>query len=485
MKDYKFYLEKTGEIGYVGKLIHSIVYIEGLPGARSYEVVVFENGGLGLILSLGRKYIEVLLLGQEARVGEEVARTGETLQIPLSTEILGNAVSPLGIGLNGSKVVNKPEETRPVDNEPLGILGRNEVKRPFETGTKIVDLIIPLGRGQRELVVGDRKTGKTLFLMQTMLAQALQGTICVYTAIGKRQHELLDIINFINTNKINNNTVVVASGSADQAGLVFLTPYTAMTIAEYFRDKGKDVLVILDDMTAHANYYREITLLARRFPGRSSYPGDIFYIHAKLIERAGSYEKGSITCLPVAEAVMGDLSGYIQTNLMAMTDGHIFFDIDRYNRGIRPAINPFLSVTRVGLQAQSPLVRDLNRQISSFLVHLEDLRDFMHFGTEVSESLKKTLDLGEKVEEFFGQPDLSIVPVNISIFLLAAIWGGFAKDVDRDRLASLYDKVLQKYIKDNQFKQQVDSVVLGSPSFSEIVNKVLLYKEALTNEQQK
>lgn len=480
MKDYKFYLEKTGEIGYVGKLVHSIVYIEGLPGARSSEVVVFENGGLGVVLSLGQKYIEVLLLDQESKVGEEVARTGETLNVPLSNEILGNAISPLGLGLNGSKVVLKPEEMRSIDNEPLGILGRDEVKKPFETGTKIVDLIIPLGRGQRELVVGDRKTGKTLFLMRTMLAQASQGTICIYAAIGKRQHELLDVINFINTNKITKNTVIVASGSADQAGLVFLTPYTAMTIAEYFRDKGKDTLVILDDMTAHANYYREITLLAKRFPGRSSYPGDIFYIHAKLVERGGSFEKGSITCLPVAEAVMGDLSGYIQTNLMAMTDGHIFFDIDRYNRGIRPAINPFLSVTRVGLQAQSPLVRDLNRQVSSFLIHLEEIQDFMHFGTEVSESLKKTLNLGEKVEEFFGQPDLSIVPVNISIFLLAALWGGFAKDVGRDKLIPLYNKIFQRYTKDTQFRQKIDSVVLASPSFLELGKKVAPYHAELS-----
>jgi F-type H+-transporting ATPase subunit alpha len=308
--------------------------------------------------------------------------------------------------------------------------------------------------------------------MQVMLSQAAQGIVCVYAAIGKRRQETEDVISFMRENKILDNSVVVATGSSDAAGLIYLTPYSAMTIAEYFRDKGKDSLVIMDDMTAHANYYRQITLLARRFPGRSSYPGDIFYIHARLLERAGSFEKATITALPVAESAMGDLSGYIQTNLMAMTDGHIFFDIDRYNRGMRPAINPFLSVTRVGMQAQSPLVRDLNRQVSSFLVQMETLREFMHFGAELSESLKRTLNLGIRIDQFFLQGQLAIVPVNAAIFLLAAIWGGYAKEVDRDKLQTEYDKVLLKYSEVAQFSQFVDGLVIGTPSFSELVEKI-------------
>lgn len=480
MNDYKTYLSKLGEIGYVKKVLHSIAYVEGLPGAHTSEVVLFKGGGVGLVLSLGQKYIEVLLLNQSAiQVEEEVTRTNELLQVPLSEELLGKEISPLGKSYSGQEVVKKPKEMRPIDNEPMGILGRSEVKRPFETGVKIIDLIVPLGKGQRELVVGDRKTGKTLFLLQAVLSQALQGTICIYAAIGKRRDELSDIVSFIVKNKITQNVVVVGTGSADPAGLVYLTPYTAMTIAEYFRDQGKDVLVILDDLTAHASYYREITLLARRFPGRSSYPGDIFYLHAKLMERAGSFEKGSITCLPVAESAMGDLSGFIQTNLMSMTDGHIFFDIDRYNRGIRPAVNPFLSVTRVGLQAQSPLVRDLNRQLSSFLVHMEDIREFMHFGAEVSESLKRTLNLGMRIEEFLGQPQLSIVPVNIAIFTVAAIWSGYGKDLEKDKLKEAYAKLMDKYRENPEFKQLVDSMILGTPSFTELIIKVQAHEGEL------
>ena len=473
MKDYKHYLDKLHEIGYVNKVIHSLSYIEGIPGVKSSEVVVFENGGIGLVLSLGKEYAEVLLLTKlSVKVGEGVARTGELLKVPLSPELLGKLISPLGVSVNGETVIKKPVEERSIDNEPMGIQGRSEVKSPLETGVKIVDLVVPLGKGQRELVVGDRKTGKTLFLMQTILSQAAKGTVCIYAAIGKRSGELKNTIRFIKDNNITGKVVVVATGSADPAGLIYLTPYTAMTIAEYFRDNGQDTLVIMDDMTAHASYYREITLLARRFPGRSSYPGDIFYIHAKLMERAGNFEKASITVLPVAESALGDLSGYLQTNLMAMTDGHIFFDTDRYNRGIRPAVNPFLSVTRVGLQAQSPLVRDLNRQLSSFLVHLEDLRDFMHFGAEVSESLKQNLNLGVRVEEFLRQPQLSVVPVNISIFLASAIFGGYAKEEKREELRVIYNKVFQKYSENAQFRQLVDSSITGTPSFTELVDKV-------------
>jgi len=473
MKNYKYYLDKTGEIGYVKRVVHSIAYVEGLPNAVSKEVVLFECGAQGLILSLLDNFIEVLLISSvPVKVGESVARTGEQLTVPLSEELLGSIVSPLVLSLSGEEIVAKPKEKRPVDNEPISILGRTEIKLPFETGVKIVDLMVPLGKGQRELVIGDRKTGKTLFLMQAMLSQSRLNTICVYSAIGKRQQELESVIDFMEENKILSSSVVVATGSADPAGLIYLTPYTAMTIAEYFRDLGRDVLIIMDDLTAHASYYREISLLARRFPGRSSYPGDIFYMHAKLLERAGCFENGTITALPVAESAMGDLTGYIQSNLMAMTDGHIFFDIDRYNRGIRPAINPFLSVTRVGMAAQSPLVRDLNRHLSSFLVHMEEVREFMHFGAEVSDSLKSTLNLGIRVDEFLHQEQLSIVPVNIAIFLLGAIWGGFAKDIDKDKLRTEYDRIFQKYSNVTQFRQFVDSLILGSPSFNDLVQKI-------------
>lgn len=478
MKDYKYYLDATGEIGYVQEIVHSVAYMTGLPSARVYEVIIFEDGELGMVLSLTRKHAEVLLLSTlRVRVGAKAARTGETLKVPVGEGLFGQTMSPLG--LEPSVATRGTAEMRELFIEPMGILGRTEVKKPFETGVKMVDLVVPLGQGQRELVIGDRKTGKSQFLMQTMLSQARQGTVCIYAGIAKKGRDIRNLNEFIRQSDISSNTVIVVSGAADPAGLIYLTPYTAMTIAEYFRDQGKNTLLILDNLTTHASYYREITLLARRFPGRSSYPGDIFYIHSRLLERAGSFEKASITALPVAESIMGDISGYIQTNLMAMTDGHIYFDIDRYNRGARPSINPFLSVTRVGLSAHTPLVRDLNRQVSSFLVHYETLRDFMHFGAEVSESLKKTLDLGRRIEEFFSQPVLDIVPQNASIFILAAVWGGYGIGFSPEQLKTGYDKLFARYKTDADFKSLVDSYVTGSPVFLDLVTKTKQMKGEL------
>src|SRR3989344_3908230 len=428
MKDFNFYLEQIGEIGFTEEIVHSIVYVSGLPQAKPSEVVMFESGEIGQVLSLGEDLVEVLLLTRsELRVGTKVVRTDELLQVPVGESLLGRAFDPLVKPIDDGRLIGGLKVS-PIDTQPHGIIGRKQVSESLETGVTIVDLIIPLAKGQRELVIGDRKTGKTGFLLQVMLTQARMGTVCIYCVIGQRLIDIKNRFEFMEEMGIKKNCLIVATSSSDAPGLIFLTPYSAMTIAEFFRDQGKDVLLILDDMTTHARYYRETSLLAKRFPGRSSYPGDIFYTQAKLIERAGNYKKGSITCLPVADAVLGDLSGYIQTNLMSMTDGHIFFDIDLYNQGRRPAVNPFLSVTRVGLQAQSPIVRDLNRQISSYLVHVESLKDYMHFGAEVSEQLKKDVELGRRVMRFFNQDHHETFPLNLSVFLLALIWAGYAKD---------------------------------------------------------
>ena len=473
MKDYTYYLNKLGEIGYVDEIVHSLAYVEGLPKAQPYETVMFESGSIGYVLSLTEKHAEVLLLSfEDVKAGSNVARTGQLLQFPADERYLGKVVNPLGYYLDGTLAVPDPKEFRGIDEPPMSILGRAEIKDNFETGVKLVDMIVPLGKGQRELVIGDRKTGKTLFLMQTMINQAKKGVVVIYAAIGKRQQEVQGFLDTVKKEKISDRVVLIVTGSADPAGLTFLAPYSAMTLAEYFRDMGQDTLVILDDLTAHAKYYREVSLLAKRFPGRSSYPGDVFYVHARLLERAGNFEKASITCLPVAESIMGDLSGYIQTNLMAMTDGHIFFDVDRYNQGIRPAVNPFLSVTRVGLQAQSPLIRDMNRQIASYLVRLENLKDFMHFGAEISEQVKQNLELGMRVSTYFEQDHHEIIPLNLSAFMIASIWGGYAKGVSKDQVPNEYKKIREKYQQNATFREAVDNVILGSPSFQVLVTNI-------------
>lgn len=473
MKDFQAYLSETGEIGIVAQIVHSIVYVEGLPQARVYELVVFENGEMGQVLALSLENVEVLLMTtNNIKVGTRVARTNQYLQIALGEDLLGKAIDPIGRKLGTKRQAIKSIEHRPVDSQPMGLLGRKDVSEPFETGVKMVDLTVPMGKGQRQLVIGDRKTGKSVFLNQIIEHQAKRGTVCVYAAIGKKQIDIKRFIDFVNSRKIVKQSIVVASGSADPSGMIFLTPYTAMTVAEYFRDKGHDVLLVLDDLSTHAKYYREITLLARRFPGRSSYPGDIFYIHARLMERAGNFTRGSITCLPVAESIAGDLSGYIQTNLMSMTDGHLFFNSDRFNDGARPALDPFLSVTRVGLQAQTPLVRDLHRQLTSFLVQLEGTKDLMHFGAEVSDNVRASLKVGEIINTFFNQDSHRIVPLNISIVLMAAVWAGTWKSFELEPLKKEFDKKINLYSQDDSFKKLVDSEIARHESFGKLVADV-------------
>lgn len=469
MKDFTYYLESVGEIGFVEQCVHSLVYVTGLPEAHPNEVVMFESGDIGQVLSLSRESIEVLVFASsKVSVGSKVVRTGEFIKIGVGTSLLGRVVSPLGTPIDKDEPISDLSDA-PIDINPPKIVERKNVEKPFLTGVTLVDLVSPLGKGQRELIIGDRKTGKTEFLLQTFITQAKLGTVCIYAVIGQKQIDIKKLYEFFVKEGINKNTIIVASSSSDPAGLIFLTPFAAMTIAEFWKDKGMDVLLILDDMTTHARNYREISLLARRFPGRSSYPGDIFYIHSKLIERAGNFKKGSITCLPVAESILGDLSGYIQTNLMSMTDGHIFFDIDLYSQGKRPAINPFLSVTRVGHQTQTALLRDVSRELSSFLVTYERMKQFMHFGAEVGETAKNILALGSRVDVFFNHTGTKTMEINANILIMAGLWAGFWSDAKGDQLKREIEQITFSYITDEEFKKKVDAIIESSKNFSEIV----------------
>lgn len=466
------YLKNTGEVGYVVRSLQSLAYVEGLPGAKSSELIIFEDGNMGRVISLSESEVEILLLTAEtARVGIKAVRVGNRLEVGVGDELLGKIVDPLVRDYQTGNSI-KTKQNRPNDITPAGISGRVNISKPFETGVTWIDLIVPLGRGQRELVIGDRKIGKTDFLLQVMQSAAKRGEICVYAAIAKNKQDVKEAQEFIVDNDIAKNTILVVTTASSPAGLIFLAPYTAMTIAEYFRDRGKDVLLIMDDMTAHAKYYREIMLLAKRFPGRSSYPGDIFYVQSRLLERAGNFSKGSITALPVAELIMSDMSGYIQTNLMAITDGHILFDTDYYNQGRRPAINPFLSVSRVGHQTQSALMRDVSREATSFLVKLNEVRQYMHFGAELSESTKRILALGEQVMIFFEQTPQSSIPTPINVVMFAGIWGGLWKDIKPSDLKKHLGNLVSLYQSDKIFFQCVEELVSGKNSLSELVDAV-------------
>lgn len=486
MRDFNFYLKEIGEIGFVEEVVHSIVHASGLPQAHPGEVVMFESGDLGQILFLKQDQVEVLLLSKEpVRVGMRVVRTGEFIRVPVGTTLLGRVVDPLTSSLDHGGAIFSGEK-RFIDSRPFGILERREVNKALETGVTIVDLVVPLARGQRELVIGDRKTGKTDFILQVLRSQARQGTICIYALIGQKQAEIRKLDTFFQTQKIKERTILVATSSADASGLIFLTPYTAMTIAEYFRDQGQDVLVIFDDMTTHARCYREISLLAQRFPGKNSYPGDIFFAQARLVERAGNFAKAAITCLPVAESVLGDLSGYIQTNLMAMTDGHVFFDVGLYNEGKRPAVSPFLSVTRVGHQVQTPLQKDVSRELTSFLVTYERMKQFMHFGAETGQATRDILSLGERVDVFLDQSPDTLMSLSANIIILSLLWAGVWNEMELPDLKKEMQAFITAYEKDQVFKKKVDTTILAYQSFIDLVTFMRRnYEELLELMQQK
>jgi len=434
MKQFQQYLTTSEEIGFVEACNQSIVHANGLPNATLQEIVMFENGELGVILSMSREEVEILLLSKSSvKAGMKVTRTGAKQEMPVGFELLGKAVNPFGQALNTGQAIDKPKISRPIDISPSGINTRKRIEQPFETGVTLVDLLIPLGKGQRELVIGDRKTGKTSFLYQTILKQATNGTICIYAGIGKKTTDIKKMEAFFHNAGIDNNTVIIATSSEDPAGIIYLTPYAAMTLAEYFRDEGHDVLVVMDDLFTHAKFYREIMLIGRRFPGRNAYPADIFYTHARLLERAGNFvlangSEHAITCLPVVESVEGDIAGFIQTNLMSMTDGHIYFDVDMFAKGNRPAINPFLSVSRVGRQTQTPLRLTINRELISFLTLHNKIESFSHFSAEAGAGVKRTLAVADRIFAFFNQAANEVKNLDLQIVIFCLLWADFWQD---------------------------------------------------------
>jgi F-type H+-transporting ATPase subunit alpha len=477
MNSFAQMLEKSGEIGFVTEIVGGIIYAEGLPGAKPNEIVVFETGKMGQILALNQDSVEILTFSEEPiKVGIKVTRTNATFMLPVSEELLGTVVDPLGNSLSDGKAAKKDNQLQAVDTEPKGIMARSGVKKYLETGTSIVDLMVPLGKGQRELIIGDRKTGKTNFLLNTILTQAKLGNICILATIGKRKIDIKKAEEFFKENKIMDKVLIIASDSTDPAGVIFTTPYSAMAAAEYFRDQGKDVLLVLDDMSTHAKFYREISLLGKRFPGRNSYPGDIFYVHAKLLERAGNFKtkdtETAITCLPVVETTQSDLSGYIQTNLMSMTDGHLFFDGNLFSQGRRPALNPFLSVTRVGRQTQSELKRSINRELTSFLTLYEKIQNFIHFGSELNDSVKATLDIGKKITNLFDQKLNEFIPINIQIIIFTLLWGNLLDNLTIEQIIEKRGKLIELYLKDQKFAKEFDDFVEKPTSLNELLAAV-------------
>lgn len=465
---YESLLKKYEEVGKVQSVNGSIISVTGLPSVHLKELVVFEDDQMGMVFSMTRTSVQILSFAkQPVRIGMRVTRSGTFPAFKPDDHLLGRTISPI------PKISESTEGNYLYEAVPSGISNRSFVNEQFHTGVMMVDMLVSLGKGQKELVIGDRKIGKTAFVRQSVISHAMSGGVCVYAAIAKQSSEIKRMENYFREVGILSNVILVLTQAADSAGEIYLAPFAAMAIAEYYRDQGKDVLVVFDDLSAHAATYREISLAAGRFPGRNAYPSDMFYVHASLLERGGNFEKGSITCLPIADTALGDISGYIHTNLMAITDGHLYFDMELYNAGQRPAVNPFLSVTRVGRQTQSKLGQEVSSRLISFLVQVKEIQELAHFGSGLSESNQKILNSGKRIYALLDQRDEDIIHVNLAYVLFAGVWGNVWAEKTLDELIEIKKKAVGKYYSQSRFRESIDHMVSESKNLNDLIARIV------------
>lgn len=422
------------EVGVVVEVGDGIARIWGLRSALASELVLFSEGTYGLVLDLTEDSVGVAVLGADEGIkeGDEVRRTGKVLETPVGRGFLGRVVDPLGRPLDGGPPI-EPEGHRKTDAKAPGVIARQPVNTPLQTGIKCIDALTPIGRGQRELIIGDRRTGKTAIAIDTIINQKDQGVYCIYVAIGQKSSTIAKVVDVLRRYGAMDYTIVVAASAEDPAPLQYIAPYAGCAMAEHFRDRGEDALIVYDDLSKHAVAYRQISLLLRRPPGREAYPGDIFYLHSRLLERAArmseEYGGGSLTALPIVETKAGDITAYIPTNLISITDGQIYLEADLFNKGQRPAMNVGLSVSRVGGAAQIPAIKEVAGQLRLELAQYRDLAAFAEFAQELDEASQAQLARGARVMEILKQDQYQPMPVEEQVVVLYAAVSGHLDDV--------------------------------------------------------
>ena len=463
IKNYQSRIEmkETGTVILVGD---GIARVYGLRECMASELLEFEDGSFGMAQNLENETVSVALLSNQNNIseGSSVKRTGKVLSVPVGEALLGRVVDSLGNPIDGKGSI-ETKEVRPVESEAPGIIERKSVSVPLQTGIKAIDSMIPIGRGQRELIIGDRQTGKTEIAIDTIINQKNSDVICIYVAIGQKSTSVAQLASELLRNGAMEYTIIVSASASESAPLQYIAPYSGCAMAEYFREQGKDVLIIYDDLSKHAVAYRALSLLIRRPPGREAYPGDVFYLHSRLLERAAcvakEYGGGSITALPIIETQAGDVSAYIPTNVISITDGQIFLETELFHSGIMPAINPGISVSRVGGSAQLKGMKKVAGELKLLYSQYRELQSFAQFGSDLDADTKARLALGERIVEVLKQGRNAPVRVGCQVAIVYAVTKGYLNDT---AVSDVHEYEKRLYAKlENEYGKWLDRIEAG------------------------
>ena len=449
---------KTENVGYVVEVGDGIAIVYGLDKEMSSELLIFPNDVYGMVQNLEEDAVGVILLGDSSKIkeGDIVKCSGRILEIPVGEEFIGRVIDPLCFPIDGLGNI-KASATRPIEVKATGVMAREAVNEPLETGIKVLDALVPIGKGQRELIIGDRQTGKTSIAVDTILNQKGKDVICIYVAIGQKESTVSNVYETLKNSGAMDYSIIVSASASNPAPLLYLAPYSGVSMAEYFMHQGKNVLIVYDDLSKHAVAYREMSLLLHRPPGREAYPGDVFYLHSRLLERAAKLNKklggGSITALPIIETQAGDISAYIPTNVISITDGQIFLQSDYFYKGIRPAINPGLSVSRVGGAAQTKAVKKLSGTLRLDLASFRELEAFTQFGSDLDKDTKARLERGKRTQEVLKQDLHKTLAMEEEAMILFALTYGYLDQIKIDDIARFEDSLYFAMKSDEKAKE--------------------------------
>ena len=478
IKNYNAKIQ-LGDVGTVVTVGDGIVRIHGLEKCMLNELLEFENGVQCMAMNLEQDFVGAVMLGsdEDIKEGSTVKRTGSIVSVPVGEELLGRVVNSLGQPIDGKGAI-LAKETRPIEKIASGIITRKPVTVPLQTGIKAIDSMIPIGRGQRELIIGDRQTGKTAIAIDTIINQKGKDVICIYVAIGQKNSTVAGVVEQLRAGGALDYSIVVSATASELAPLQYIAPYSGCTMGEYFMEKGKDVLVVYDDLSKHAVAYRTLSLLLKRPPGREAYPGDVFYLHSRLLERAArlneNYGGGSLTALPIIEAQAGDVSAYIPTNVISITDGQIYLESELFNAGVRPAVNPGISVSRVGGNAQIKAMKKVAGTLKLDYSQYRELQSFAQFGSDLDKDTKDRLAKGERIVEVLKQDQNSPLEVEEQVVIIYAVINNFLKDIAVDKIKQYQDDLLD-HIKSTcpDILTSIKTEKVMKPEIEEQLKKVL------------